>query len=129
MYSATGVLNDDTDPDGGPAVDPTTTAPAHGTLTFYSNGAFTYTPTANYSGADSFTYTVSDGKGGTDTATVNSRSPRSTTRPVADNDAYTTDEDTPLSGSPRRRVLNGDTDVDGGTLFGPSPTPTPRTGP
>ena len=33
--------------------------------------ASSYTPDANYFGADSFTYTISDGNGGTDTATVN----------------------------------------------------------
>src|SRR5439155_830075 len=32
---------------------------------------FSYTPDANYSGADGFTYRVDDGHGGKDTATVN----------------------------------------------------------
>src|SRR5262249_38600121 len=41
--------------------------------------SFTYTPNANYGGADSFTYTVNDGQGGTATGTVNL-----TVTPVAD---------------------------------------------
>ncbi len=35
-----------------------------------ANGTITYTPAANFSGADTFSYTVSDGNGGTATATV-----------------------------------------------------------
>src|SRR5205814_1901266 len=31
------------------------------TLTAFSNGAFTYTPVANYTGTDSFTYLANDG--------------------------------------------------------------------
>ncbi|MBI3503481.1 MAG: tandem-95 repeat protein, partial [Proteobacteria bacterium] len=46
-------------------------APAHGTVTLNLDGSYTYTPSANYNGADSFTYTVSDGKGGFATGTVN----------------------------------------------------------
>lgn len=42
-----------------------------GTVTNNGNGTFTYTPAANFIGADSFTYTVSDGNGGTDIGTVN----------------------------------------------------------
>ena len=40
-------------------------APAHGTAVVNADGTITYTPAANYNGADSFTYTVSDGHGGT----------------------------------------------------------------
>jgi VCBS repeat-containing protein len=35
--------------------------PVHGTLTFNSDGSFTYTPNPNYNGADSFNYKASDG--------------------------------------------------------------------
>ena len=44
--------------------------PAHGAVTVNPDGSYSYTPTANYNGADSFTYTVSDGKGGTTTGTI-----------------------------------------------------------
>ncbi len=40
---------------------------AHGVLVLNTDGSFSYTPGANFNGADSFTYTVSDGNGGTDT--------------------------------------------------------------
>ena len=35
--------------------------PAHGTVILNADGGFTYTPAANYHGADSFTYKVNDG--------------------------------------------------------------------
>ncbi|MEA4849376.1 MAG: tandem-95 repeat protein, partial [Clostridiaceae bacterium] len=43
--------------------------PSHGTITVNSNGTFTYTPEANFSGTDSFTWSVSDGTD-SDTATA-----------------------------------------------------------
>jgi hypothetical protein len=50
------------------------TSTSHGTLTlaadFATTGKFTYTPDANYSGADSFTYTITDDTGRTATATA-----------------------------------------------------------
>lgn len=60
------------DPDNGPP--PLTAAvvaqPANGSVT-NSNGTFTYTPTAGYSGPDSFTYDAVDGGGAvSNTATV-----------------------------------------------------------
>ena len=47
------------------------TGPAHGSLTFAANGTYTYTPAANYNGANSFTYTVTDADGAISSATVN----------------------------------------------------------
>jgi len=46
------------------------TPPAQGDLVFNSNGSFTYTPDANFSGVDSFTYVLTDSGGLTDNATV-----------------------------------------------------------
>ncbi|GAA4266088.1 Ig-like domain-containing protein [Frondihabitans peucedani] len=48
--------------------DPTT--PQHGTVTVTSDGGYTYTPDAAYSGPDAFSYTVTDGSGDTSTGTV-----------------------------------------------------------
>ena len=46
------------------------TQPAHGTLTFNTDGSFVYTPDPGYTGDDSFNYTITDSVGNTDTATV-----------------------------------------------------------
>src|SRR5207253_9902665 len=43
---------------------------SHGSVTFLADGTVSYTPNADYNGADSFTYTVSNG-GVAETATVN----------------------------------------------------------
>lgn len=56
-----GVLANDTDSLGHALTASVVTQPAHGTLSFLSDGSFVYVPTAGYSGADSFTYAVSDG--------------------------------------------------------------------
>jgi hypothetical protein len=70
-------------------------AAAHGATGFVGD-VVTYTPDADYAGADTFTYTVSDG-GLTDTATVavtvtEVNDPPTITVPY---EAYTTDEDVP----------------------------------
>ena len=64
------VLANDTDPDGDRLRLETVSAAAHGTTRITAGGAVTYTPEANYHGADRFTYVVSDGRGETATATV-----------------------------------------------------------
>ena len=62
----------DSDPEGNTlSVTSGTFSTAHGSVTISSNGNFTYTPTASYTGNDSFDYTLSDGQGGTDTGTMN----------------------------------------------------------
>ncbi|BCM88813.1 hypothetical protein IAD21_00655 [Abditibacteriota bacterium] len=90
---APGVKSNDTDPDAGTTLSITGhTNPSHGTLNFNnSTGAFTYSPNANYYGADSFSYTLSDGSL-TDDGTVNI-----TVTAVADTPSVTnasTNEDT-----------------------------------
>jgi VCBS repeat-containing protein len=70
--SAAGVLANDTDIDLGATRSAVlVSGPAHGTLTLNANGSFTYTPAANYSGADSFSYRASDGLANSNAATVN----------------------------------------------------------
>lgn len=71
----------------------TTTAPSHGTLICSPVGACTYTPEADYSGADSFTYTGSDRVATTSPATVSITIASVNSVPVAADLAISTDED------------------------------------
>jgi VCBS repeat-containing protein len=47
------------------------TGPVHGVLVANADGSYTYTPDANYNGADSFTYKANDGELESNLATVN----------------------------------------------------------
>ena len=62
VAAAQGVLANDTDVDGDPlTVDAASiVSPSHGTLNLNSDGSFTYTPTAGYTGLDSFSYKAKD---------------------------------------------------------------------
>jgi hypothetical protein len=69
--AAQGVLNNDTNYDGGSLTAEVVTGPAHGVLALQSSGGFTYTVADGYSGSDSFTYRARNAGGtGTDDATV-----------------------------------------------------------
>lgn len=59
--ATTGVLANDRDVDGDTLSAAVTTNPANGVVAFNSNGSFTYTPRAGFSGIDSFVYLASDG--------------------------------------------------------------------
>ena len=68
---APGVLANDSDPDG----DTLTAALAssvtsNGTLSFFTDGSFIYTPDLDFTGTDSFTYTANDGLADSNEATV-----------------------------------------------------------
>ena len=68
--AAKGVLANDSDIDGNALTARLVTSVAHGTLSLSSNGGFTYTPAAGFSGADSFTYCANDGTANSNTVAV-----------------------------------------------------------
>ena len=68
--AARGVLQNDTDADGDALTATLVATPASGTVTLHSDGAFTYSPKAGFTGSDSFTYKASDGKSESNTAAV-----------------------------------------------------------
>ncbi len=90
----------------------------HGTVVDNGDGAFTYTPAANYNGADSLAYTVSDGQGGTVNATLNLAVIAENDVPLAVADSVTTAEDTVkvFDVAVVAALAANDTDVDGDTL-------------
>lgn len=92
------VLGNDSDSDGNQltAALVAGSGPAHGSLTFAANGAFTYTPTLNYHGPDSFKYTASDGIAATQ-ATASITVTPVNDPPEAQNSSVTTDEDSPVT--------------------------------
>jgi hypothetical protein len=68
--AAPGVLANDADADTDPLTATKTSNPANGTVTFSSNGSFSYTPNPTFTGVDSFKYVASDGTGDSNQATV-----------------------------------------------------------
>jgi VCBS repeat-containing protein len=102
-----------TDPDGDPLTFHAVTQPSHGSVTGCLDGTCTYTPAANYVGADSFTFQATDN--GTppltsNTATVSITVTAVNHAPVAHDQAISLIEDIP-----RVFDLNA-TDVDGNAL-------------
>ena len=111
--ASVGVLGNDTDPDAGQTLTAKLiTNPSHGSLTFNSNGTFTYTPTTNYSGTDSFTYVANDGTLDSNVATVHLTIASVDHAPVANNDQYVAATNTPLNVPAQTGVLANDTDAD-----------------
>jgi VCBS repeat-containing protein len=110
-----GVLGNDTDIDSPALTVALVDGPQHGTLTLAPDGGFLYTPNADYFGNDSFTYRASDGQLDSNLALVTLTIQPVNDAPVATDDAYTLDEDTPLSIS-AAGVLGNDTDIDSPTL-------------
>ncbi len=113
--AAPGVLSNDTDADADNLTSVLVTGPSSGSLTLNADGGFTYTPNAGFSGSDSFTYQATDGTTNSNVATVILTINNVNSAPVATNDSYFTNEDTPLTiAAPG--VLGNDTDADGETL-------------
>jgi VCBS repeat-containing protein len=76
ISAGNGVLANDLSPDGGAltATSLVTSAATHGSVTFNSDGSFTYTPTTGFAGTATFTYIAHDATGlnsnGTGTVTL-----------------------------------------------------------
>ena len=113
VTAASGVLANDTDPNGLPLT--ATVAPGfgpkHGTLTLNKDGSFTYTPNAGFAGTDSFDYIASDalesGQPTLVTLTVTAVPP--VTRP----DTYDAIANQTLTVDAAHGVLANDTDPNG----------------
>jgi hypothetical protein len=108
-----GVLANDTDPDGDPLSSLLISGPSGGGITLNADGSFTYTPNANFHGADGFTYQISDGHGGTAVASVAITVTSVNDAPVAVGDTASVNENGTLNGA---SVLGNDSDGDGDPL-------------
>ncbi|HTE18656.1 MAG TPA: Ig-like domain-containing protein, partial [Armatimonadota bacterium] len=113
--TAPGVLGNDTDRDGDVLTAVLETGPAHGTLQLQGNGAFTYTPSADFSGTDSFTYRASDGRLTSSPVTVTLTVDAVNDAPTARNDQYAAPRATPLTVA-APGVLANDGDAEGAAL-------------
>jgi VCBS repeat-containing protein len=110
------VLGNDYDVDGDPLSVSIVSGPANGRATVNPDGTITYTPNPDFCGTDSFTYKACDPSGACDTATVTIHVTCVNDAPVARDDSYTTNEDTPLL-VPAPGILGNDYDVDGNELL------------
>ena len=115
IAAGTGVLANDSDPDGDDlsVVNPGTVTASSGSLTLNADGSFSYTPVSNFNGTVTFSYRATDGSlnsnsSATVTITVNPLNDP----PIAMGNSYSTNEETRLSVS-APGVLAGDSDPDG----------------
>jgi VCBS repeat-containing protein len=104
------VASNDSDPDGDDLTFFVEDGPVDGSIEFYLDGTYTYTPDPGFSGQDTFTYEACDGNGGTDIATVTitiDAAPNNAPVAVKDYNAMTTCDIT-VTGN----VLDNDSDAD-----------------
>jgi VCBS repeat-containing protein len=113
--AAGGVLVNDTDAEKDALSAILVAGPTSGELTLNPDGSFKYIPQADFNGTDSFTYLVSDGTTESVETTVTINVGAVNDGPIAQGDAYVTDEDTPLVVE-ATGVLGNDTDSDGDLL-------------
>ena len=90
--------------------------PRHGTVAIAPDGTFTYTPQANFNGAESFTIQVSDSNGGTAQAAFSFAVAAVNDAPVAVNDTGFTVAAGTTVRITSAALLANDSDVDGDTL-------------
>ncbi len=113
--AAPGVLANDGDVEGDPLTAVLDTPPASGTLALGADGSLTYTPPAGFSGIVTATYHADDGQAGSAPARLVLFVGMGNTPPLVEDDAYTTNEDTPLLVA-APGVLGNDLDPEGAPL-------------
>lgn len=107
-----GLLLNDSDGDNDPLTAVLDSGPEHGELELNSDGSFSYTPVADYSGPDAFTYYATDGSLNSELVTVQIMVNAVNDAPGGSNDAYAIDEDQTLTIAAEAGVLLNDSDVD-----------------
>jgi VCBS repeat-containing protein len=115
LVGAPGVLVNDSDDEGKPLTAVLASGPGYGTLTFNSNGSFSYRPVVNFAGIDTFTYRASNGTLSSAIATVTITISATNDVPIAVMDRYMLDEDTTLTIAAPGLLAN-DVDVDSSNL-------------
>ncbi|NQX61686.1 Ig-like domain-containing protein [Paenibacillus qinlingensis] len=75
------------------------TQPTHGSVVMQTNGGYTYTPTAGYTGSDSFTFKANDGLLDSDPATVTLTVTLGNTVPTATSATYSVEANHVLTGT------------------------------
>ena len=113
--TAPGILGNDLDFEGDSFTAVLDTDVNDGSLTLNSDGSFSYTPDTNFCGTDSFTYHAKDDTGDSNIVAVTINVTCHNDAPVANNNSYTTAEDTLLSIT-APGILSNDTDADGDSL-------------
>ena len=113
---APGVFGNDSDVDGDALLPVRFSGPAHGNLTLNADGSLTYSPAFDFNGSDSFIYAPRDGTSIGNLATVTITVNSVNDPPVAADDPYSTDEDTPLTVAAPGVLGNDDDPVEGDAL-------------
>jgi VCBS repeat-containing protein len=121
--AATGVLENDSDPNGDTLYPTVTATTTNGSLTLNGDGSFSYTPNGNYFGSDQFTYEICDAPGGAgycDSANASITVISVNDPPVATNNSGTSDQ--PTAADPTIGitidVASDDSDLEGTVLPG-----------
>ncbi|MCU7835732.1 MAG: tandem-95 repeat protein [gamma proteobacterium symbiont of Taylorina sp.] len=114
--NAPGVLSNDHDAEANTLTAQVKTQPTHGTLSFHSDGSFTYQPSLNYNGNDSFTYIPNDGLIDGGPVTVSLLVNPINDAPSAQPDHYSTSENILLNVDSTKGLLANDFDPDGDVL-------------
>jgi len=110
--AASGVLANDSDPEGNALTAVRNANVSHGALTLNANGSFTYTPAHDYNGLDSFTYHAHDGTSSSNVVTVTFRIRSVNDAPVANSDTFVTAADAVLQ-VPAPGLLGNDLEPEG----------------